>query len=106
MSDVSSTAQPLGKQMVPVPVPGLNRPNGKPRDSGGQQQESTSNLPDVDTDPNQDTAIVPYNESGPGGHEDAAAAREVDIVEEKFEIELDTDKVSLQHCILSTVITS
>lgn len=99
----SSTVQPWGKQLVPVPVPGLSRPNGKLRDSGGQQQESTNNLPDVDTDPNQDTAIVPYNESGPGMHEDAAAAREL---EEKFEIELDTDKVSLQNCRLGTVIAS
>ena len=54
-SDSTAAVQSLGIQVVAVP--GYKRPNGKPRDSGGQQQESTSKFFDVDKDPNQDRVM-------------------------------------------------
>jgi len=59
-SDSTAAVQFLGMQVVAVP--GFKRPNGKPRDFGGQQQESTSNLFDVDKDPNQDRVIAQCDE--------------------------------------------
>jgi len=89
--------------MQNVAESGLKHPNGKPRDSGGQQQESTSNSFDVDKDPNQDRAIVPFDEFG------WLMEATPDFVKEHSVLLIGTDQVSLAalqarhcHCIFNS----
>ena len=86
--------------MQNVAESGLKCPKGKPRDSRSQQQESTSNSFDVDKEPNQDGAIVPFDEFGWLSDETP------DFVKEHYTILVGTDQVSLAalqawhcHCI-------
>jgi len=79
------------------------RLTGKPRDSGGQQQESTSTSFDVDKIPNLDRATVPYDDFG------WVSEATPDWVKEHSAIFVDTDQVSLAalqarhcHCIFNS----
>ena len=100
-SDMKISVQSLAMQ--DMAESSYKRLIGKPRDSGGQQQESTSNNFDWDKVPDLDRATVPYDDFG------WVAEATPDWVKEDSAIFVDIDQVSLAvlqarhcHCMFSS----
>ena len=94
-SDLNTSVQSLAMQ--DMEGSSYKRLIGRPWDSGGQQQESTSDLFDWDTVPDLDRATVPYDDFS------WVSEATPDWVKEESAIFVDTDQVSLavlqaRHC--------